>query len=139
MFKIMITPLFGDTDALGHINNNVLGRWFELARNDIFKLFVPDLSTSYDDWNLIMLKTEYEFLSQIFYGHDVEIRTYVSRIGHSSFTTYHEAWQNGILCAKGKATMVHFDFNAQKSVNIPDDIRKKLEEHFYNEEEKESN
>ena len=38
MFKIMITPLFGDTDALGHINNNVLGRWFELARNDIFKL-----------------------------------------------------------------------------------------------------
>lgn len=130
MFKIMVTPLFADTDALGHINNNVLGTWFELARNDIFRLFVPNLSVSYNDWNLIMLKADYEYLAQMFYGKDVEIRTYVSRIGNSSFTTYHEAWQKGKLCAKGTATMVHFDFINQKSMPIPDDIRVKLEEHI---------
>ncbi|WP_040681808.1 acyl-CoA thioesterase [Methanobrevibacter boviskoreani] len=135
MFKIMVTPLFGDTDALQHINNNVLGTWFELARNDIFKIFTPDLSVSYDDWKLIMVKTTYEYLDQMFYGTDVEIRTYVLRIGNSSFTTYHEAWQDGRLCAKGTAVMVHFDFNEQKSIRIPDDIRKELNKHLYVEDE----
>ena len=135
MFKIMVTPLFGDTDALQHINNNVLGTWFELARNDIFKIFTPDLSVSYDDWKLIMVKTTYEYLDQMFYGTDVEIRTYVLRIGNSSFTTYHEAWQDDRLCAKGTAVMVHFDFNEQKSIRIPDDIRKELNKHLYVEDE----
>ncbi len=135
MFNIMVTPLFGDTDALQHINNNVLGTWFELARNDIFKIFTPDLSVSYDDWKLIMVKTTYEYLDQMFYGTDVEIRTYVLRIGNSSFTTYHEAWQDGRLCAKGTAVMVHFDFNEQKSIRIPDDIRKELNKHLYVEDE----
>ena len=135
MFKIMVTPLFGDTDALQHINNNVLGTWFELARNDIFRIFTPDLSVSYDDWKLIMVKTTYEYLDQMFYGTDVEIRTYVLRIGNSSFTTYHEAWQDGRLCAKGTAVMVHFDFNEQKSIRIPDDIRKELNKHLYVEDE----
>ena len=135
MFKIMVTPLFGDTGALQHINNNVLGTWFELARNDIFKIFTPDLSVSYDDWKLIMVKTTYEYLDQMFYGTDVEIRTYVLRIGNSSFTTYHEAWQDGRLCAKGTAVMVHFDFNEQKSIRIPDDIRKELNKHLYVEDE----
>ena len=135
MFKIMVTPLFGDTDALQHINNNVLGTWFELARNDIFKIFTPDLSVSYDDWKLIMVKTTYEYLDQMFYGTDVEIRTYVLRIGNSSFTTYHEAWQDGRLCAKGTAVMVHFDFNEQKSIRIPDDIRKELNKHLYVDDE----
>lgn len=35
MFKIKVTPRFGDTDALRHVNNNVLGDWFELGRNDL--------------------------------------------------------------------------------------------------------
>lgn len=135
MFNIMVTPLFGDTDALQHINNNVLGTWFELARNDIFRIFTPDLSVSYDDWKLIMVKTTYEYLDQMFYGTDVEIRTYVLRIGNSSFTTYHEAWQDDRLCAKGTAVMVHFDFNEQKSIRIPDDIRKELNKHLYVEDE----
>ena len=135
MFKIMVTPLFGDTDALQHINNNVLGTWFELARNDIFRIFTPDLSVSHDDWKLIMVKTTYEYLDQMFYGTDVEIRTYVLRIGNSSFTTYHEAWQDDRLCAKGTAVMVHFDFNKQKSIRIPDDIRKELNKHLYVEDE----
>lgn len=135
MFKIMVTPLFGDTDALHHINNNVLGTWFELARNDIFRIFTPDLSVSYDDWKLIMVKTTYEYLDQMFYGTDVEIRTYVSRIGNSSFTTYHEAWQDGRLCAKGTAVMVNFDYNNQKSVPISDDIRDQLSKHLLPKEE----
>ncbi|WP_295722030.1 thioesterase family protein [uncultured Methanobrevibacter sp.] len=130
MFKTIVSPLVGDTDALGHINNNVLGLWFELARNDIFKIFNPNLEVILNNWPLIILKTEYEYVNQMFYGKDVEIRTYVLKIGNSSFTTYHEAWQNGKLCGKGRVLMVHFDYNNQKSVTIPDNIRLELEKHL---------
>lgn len=135
MFKISITPRFGDIDGLRHVNNNVLGIWFEKGRNDIFRFFTPDLSLSYDDWKLIMVRTEYDFVGQIYYNADVEIRTYVLKIGNSSFTIGHEAWQCGELKVKGQAVLVHFNFNEQKSVRIPDDIREKLSQHLINEED----
>ena len=60
----------------------------------------------------------------------MEIRTYVSKIGNSSFTVYQEAWQNGVKKATGEVVLVYFDFNNQKSMRIPDDIRKDLSEHL---------
>ncbi len=43
MFTHKFSPSFTDTDALGHINNTRLPVWFERARNDLFRLFTPDL------------------------------------------------------------------------------------------------
>lgn len=135
MFKISVTPRFGDIDGLRHVNNNIVGIWFETGRNDIFRFFTTDLSLSYEDWKLIMVRTEYDFVGQIYYNEDVEIRTYVLKIGNSSFTLGHEAWQCGELKAKGKAVLVHFNFMEQKSVKLPDDIREKLSQHLINEED----
>ena len=135
MFKISVTPRFGDIDGLRHVNNNIVGIWFETGRNDIFRFFTHDLSLSYEDWKLIMVRTEYDFVGQIYYNEDVEIRTYVLKIGNSSFTLGHEAWQCGELKAKGKAVLVHFNFMEQKSVKLPDDIREKLSQHLINEED----
>lgn len=123
----MITPKFGDTDALGHINNICLPEWFEAARNPIFRLFVPGLDFS--KWNLIMVHIDVDFKGQLYYGQDVEIRSSISKIGNTSFTVYHEAWQNGGLCASGSAVIVHFDFQTQKPVPIPESIRDELARH----------
>lgn len=84
MFTRTIEPAFYDTDALGHINNTRLPAWFELARNDLFKLFTPDLDPK--QWRLIMARIEIDYRAELFYGHDVELRTYLTRLGNSSFT-----------------------------------------------------
>lgn len=118
-----------------HVNNTVVADWFEIGRNGIFKYFTPDLDLSYENWKLIMVRTEFDFVSQMYFGADVEIRTYVLRIGNSSFTTGHEAWQEGELKAKGKAVIVHYDFIEKKSKPIPDDIRQKLNKHLIHEED----
>ncbi|KZX10173.1 acyl-CoA thioesterase [Methanobrevibacter curvatus] len=131
MFKITVIPKFGDIDGLKHVTNTILASWFESGRNDIFRFFTPDLDLSHENWKLIMARTDYDFLKQMYYGYDVEIRTYILKIGNSSFTVYHEAWQQGELKVKGTAVCVHFDFIEQKSKPIPEDIRKKLEEHLY--------
>lgn len=134
MLDIVVTPRFGDTDGLRHINNIALAEWFELARNPLYRLFTPDLDLRYEKWKLIMVRTEFDFLGQMYYGSDVHIKTYISKIGNSSFVTAHEAWQNGHLRAQGRAVIVHFDFVEQKSKSIPDSIRESLMEHLVAEE-----
>ncbi len=130
MFSIKVRARFGDIDALGHINNTVMACWFELARNPIMQIFDPDLELNKKSFPLIMAHTDYDFVSQIYYKDEVEIKTWISKIGNKSFTVYHEAWQYGNLCAKGNAIIVHFDFNAQKTTPVPEDKRKLLEEHL---------
>jgi len=135
MFRDYVTPRFGNIDGLKHVNNNVVGDWFEIGRNGIFRYFSPDLDLSYEKWKLIMVRTEFDFVSQMYFGDDVEIKTYVLKIGNSSFTTGHEAWQEDELKAKGKAVLVHYDFIEKKSKPIPDDIRENLIRHLRDEED----
>jgi acyl-CoA thioester hydrolase len=125
-----VTPRFGDIDGLGHINNVVLAGWFELARNPLFRIFEPDLNLSHETWPLIMAHTDYDFVDQLFFQYDVELRTRIERIGTKSFTVYHEAWQEGRLCAKGTAVVVHFDFLKNESTPIPEEKKKLLAEHL---------
>ncbi len=119
---------FYETDALAHVSNTVVVGWFESGREPIFKMFTPELDLR--NWPLILASYHVDFHRQIYYGKSVEIRTYVSRLGGSSFDTYQEVWQDGQKCASGTTTMVHFDYQSQKSVVIPDDIRSQLQQHF---------
>jgi acyl-CoA thioester hydrolase len=129
MFSVVIQPRFVETDALGHINNTVLPQWFEQARSPIFKLFVPSMNPA--EWNLILAKIEVEFVSELFYPDDVELRSYVERLGNSSCVVYQEVWQGGKLGAKGRATLVHFDHQSKKAIPIPEPIRTQLAAHPY--------
>jgi acyl-CoA thioester hydrolase len=130
MFTCTVSPRFGETDALGHINNTALANWFELARNPLFPLFSIDVIRDSASMPLIMAHTDFDFVGEIQYGTDVEIRTFVERIGTKSFTLYHEAWQDGRLCTTGHAVIVYFDFRAHASVPIPEDKKKLLAEHL---------
>lgn len=127
-WKIVVTPGFGDVDGLRHVNNCVVPRWFELAREPVFRLFHPHLDLG--SWNLIMAKISIDYVSQMRLGSDVEILTFIKKIGRSSATIYQEAWQDGQLGCKGEAVIVHYDFTNLKSVPIPDHIVKELEKHM---------
>jgi acyl-CoA thioester hydrolase len=128
MFSMTVEPRFVETDALGHINNTVLPVWFEQARTAIFKIFTPNLAI--DQWELILAKIDVSFLKQIYYGIDVEIRTFIQSIGNSSFVVFHEAWQENAKVAEGSAVMVNFDHDIQKSKQLSENIKQKLQEHL---------
>ena len=130
MFSTIVSPRFGDIDGLGHVNNTVLPVWFETGRNSVFRLFSPDLDLSPDVWHLILVRTEFDFLHQMYFRYDVEIRTYIAKIGNTSFTVGHEAWQEGELKVKGQAVLVYYDFKLQKAIPLPDSIRNILKAHM---------
>ena len=117
-------------DILGHINNTVPVVWFELARNPLIRIFDPDMGLRRETMPLIMAHTDYDYVDQLYFQYEVEIKSWITRIGTKSFTMYHEAWQQGRLCVKGNAVIVHYDFVAEKSMPIPEDKKKLLEEHF---------
>jgi acyl-CoA thioester hydrolase len=129
MFSEIISPRFSDTDALGHINNTMLPVWFEAARDPVFRIFTPELDLQH--WPLILAKIEVDFHAQLYYGQPIEIRTYISRIGGSSFDVYQEAWQQDKKCASGKAVMVSFCYEKQSSQKISEQARQQLQANLY--------
>ena len=130
MFTMKVTPRFGDIDVLGHINNTVPCVWFEMGRTPLLGLFAPDFKIERNTFPLIIAHTDYDFTGQMYIHSDVEIKTWISRIGTKSFTVSHEAWQGDVLGVKGNVVIVYYDFNTSQTIPIPDDKRKLLEEHF---------
>lgn len=136
MFIRTLEPAFYDTDALGHINNTRLPAWFELARNDLFRLFTPDLDPR--KWALIMARMDVEYRAELYYGEDIEVRTWLTRLGNSSFTVTQQAWQGGRLGAHGNTVMVHYDHTAKQATPLPEAIRAELQKHVQEPVEAES-
>ncbi|AXQ28906.1 acyl-CoA thioesterase [Solimonas sp. K1W22B-7] len=128
MFTLTVSPRFYETDAFGHINNTVMTGWFETAREPVLRIFSPDFPIR--GLTLILARIEVDFVAQTYFGHEVSIRTSIEKLGNSSFVVLHEAWQKDKVVARGKAVMVAFDFDAQKSVPIPAVQRAELEKHL---------
>jgi acyl-CoA thioester hydrolase len=129
MFTEIIKPRFLETDALGHINNNTYGVWFEAARDEIFRIFMPKANVK--EWNLIMAHTSFDFLKEVFWGKEVIVKTGVTKLGNSSIELCHAVYQEGKLCTTGKCILIHYNFMTKEAVRIPDNIRTILESHIF--------
>lgn len=129
MFHYETEPRFSDTDALGHINNTVYPVWFEQARTLVFRIFHPSLEPK--GWPLILARMEIDLKAQCYWSTPVEVRSGIGKIGNSSFEVIQEARQNGALVARGVTVLIHFDYEIQKSVPIPEAIRSELAGHAF--------
>ena len=129
MFTEIIKPRFLETDALGHINNNTYGVWFEAARDELFHIFMP--TANIKEWNLIMAHSSFDFLKEVFWGKEVIIKTGIAKLGNSSIELCHAVYQEGKLCTTGKCILIHYNFVSKEAVRIPDNIRTILETHIF--------
>lgn len=128
MFITKIQPRVSETDGIGHINNTTIPIWFEAGRDEIFRIFTPDLS--FKNWKLVLVNMNVDFIKECFYGRIVEIHTSVLKIGRTSLQISDELFQDGQLCAKGHCTYVNFNFNEHKPEPIPISIRDQLAHHI---------
>ena len=125
----MVIPVrWGDMDAMGHVNNTVYFRYFESARLDwLYRVAgPPDLSGC----GAVIVNAFCNFVRQVEFPGDLLVRHYVANPGRSSFDTYLTLQRTdlpGVIYAEGGATTVWIDFKAQKSVALPDPIRKLVE------------
>ena len=123
-FSMTLKPRFCETDALGHINNTVLPVWFEAAREPIFEIVNPGQDLT--KWNMIIAGFTIAYKAPTFYGTEVTVNTHISRIGNSSFDIQQSCWQNGKKTAEATTTMVHYNYQAETSETLADDVRAQL-------------
>lgn len=128
MLSTYINPRFSDTDALGHINNTVIPVWFLEARAPILAWFAPqgDLTRG----AIVVVRIEVDYLAETRFGVEVEIRTRVARIGISSFKLKQEVWQDGIVTARGLATLVSFNSETRKAKPLSETEKQQLSRHL---------
>jgi acyl-CoA thioester hydrolase len=117
---------FGDTDMLGHVNNASYFTYMEEARCD----FVQAIGMK--EVPLILASAKVDFRAQSYFGDTLEIETWVTRIGNSSFDVANlmRNAETGTVVFEGVAVLVYFDYEEQKPKRIPDDLRKILEQYL---------
>lgn len=127
---VMRMPIrWGDMDSLGHVNNTVYFRYIESARIAwLEEAGGPPDPTAMTEGPVIV-SAQCSFLKQLKYPGDIEVTTFVSPPGRSSFEVTHEIrlvapdGQAGDLVAEGGAKVVWINFAAEKSVPLPENIR----------------
>lgn len=124
-FTLTLQPRFNETDGLGHINNTVIPVWFEAGREPVFEIFNPGLDIA--RWNLIVAGFTIAYVLPTNYGKPVEIKSWISRVGNSSFEITQQCWQGGKKTAEAQTTLVHYDYSEEKSQPIPEDIKLALQ------------
>jgi len=120
---------FADIDSMGHVNNATYLSYFEQARMDFFK---KNFSGKWD-WKtdgIVLVKNVVEYKIPIFLHDEITIQTDISYVGNKSFTFDYEVikvFNNKLaVCCVGSSTLVSFDYSSNKSKEIPEIWKQKL-------------
>jgi acyl-CoA thioester hydrolase len=122
----MTLPIrWGDMDAMGHVNNTAYFRYLEIIRIE-WSTTVGCQPNPQGD-GIVIVNAFCNFYKQLEYPGDVLMKMYVSDVGRSSFETWgtmERPDDPGTVYAAGGATTVWVNFPAQKSVPLPDWLKK---------------
>lgn len=114
---------FGDTDALGHVNNAVFATYAETARIDFFRSVAGMYSEPGETGGFILARLSMDFRAQVLLGQKVEVVTRLARMGNTSLTMEQQIMADGVVAADIEAVAVSFDYEKQRPVRIPVELR----------------
>jgi len=126
VFEMSMPIRWGDMDAMAHVNNTNYFRYMEVIRLDWMRSLGERLDGRTVE-GLIIVNAFCTFHKQFEYPGDILARLYVSDPGRTSFeswTTMTKVQEPDAVYASGGATIVWADYDKQKSVPLPDWVRK---------------
>jgi acyl-CoA thioester hydrolase len=101
---------------MAHVNNAVYLTYMETARLAYFK----ELGLGGNPLEgMILARAEVDFRSPIELGEQVEVGVRTGRIGTKSFELEQEVWADGRLAAEGRFVVVAYDYEANRSHELP--------------------
>jgi acyl-CoA thioester hydrolase len=128
VYEMTVPIRWGDMDGMNHVNNTIYFRYLEIIRIDWTRSIgcQPDPEGE----GPVIVNAFCNFYRQLEYPGDVLLKMYVSDPGRSSFEswgTMERSDDPGVIYAAGGATTVWINFRAQKSLPLPDWMRRHLE------------
>lgn len=119
---------WGDMDAFGHVNNVVYIRWFESARIELLEEHQSSVTMERGGIGPILASVKCDYKRQLHYPDTVCIGSRIGLVGRSSVEVQHAVFskaQNAIA-ATGTSVMVVFDYQSNRPVRIPEELRQAL-------------
>ena len=124
VLEMTIPIRWGDMDAMGHVNNTIYFRYFEIVRIAWFDSIGTGPNPHGE--GPVIVNAFCNFIRQLEFPGEVLATHYVANPGRSSFDTFvtlERADQPGVIYAEGGSTTVWTDFKAQKSHPLPEWLR----------------
>jgi acyl-CoA thioester hydrolase len=115
---------FRDLDGFGHVNNAVYLTYLEEARNALLRHL--GLARGVAEITMILARVEIDFRAQVDAGEELEIGVRPVRLGTKSFELEYELRADGRVVAEARTVLVGYDYDANVSIEIPDEWRRSL-------------
>jgi len=114
--------VFRDIDMLGHVNNAVYATYFETARVEYLHQLLGERAGQY---GFILAEITITYRSPAYLRERLLIGLRVAEIRNSSMIFDGQITEKttGRLVATSRAVLVHYDFQAQRPVPIPQELR----------------
>lgn len=120
--------IWGDMDAFSHVNNTVYFRYFEDARMAFFEK--TGVIAHMDSTNIgpILASTQCQFRAPLSYPDHILVGARIKEISEKRFTMEYGVYSEQLetLAAKGEGLVVYYDYNQNKSCEIPGEIRENI-------------
>jgi acyl-CoA thioester hydrolase len=115
---------WGDLDAMGHVNNTVYFRYFEILRIDWLRSIAAQPNPG--GFGPVMATGFCNFRRQIEFPGEIVARHFVASPGRTSLDTYFTLAMSDtpdVISADGGATLVWIDFPSKRAMPLPDNLR----------------
>ena len=121
-----IEARWGDMDGLRHINNAKYLTFLESARLEYLSTLGIDINRWDSKESVILASMKIDYHKQSSYPNIYEIGCKISRIGNKSFDIFNAIFESSSnnLIVTGTFTVVCFDYHLQKTISVPDSIKK---------------
>jgi acyl-CoA thioester hydrolase len=134
--RYVVETRFGDTDAMGHVNNSRFLTFLESARIAYWELVTGEpfaLVTHGAEESMILAEIRITFRSPSYFGEVLTVESRIGRVGRTSFTLEHRVTAGdsvrGVtrLVATAEGVQVLYDYATGRPRVIPDDVIPLLE------------
>ncbi len=129
-FYHLIEVRYGDLDPQGHVNNAKFLTYMEQGRVFYLKQLKLWEGGSFHSLGIILADIQITFKKAIQFGDQLRVGVRIARLGNKSMTSEYclEDARDASLFATGSSVLVAYDYDSNRSVPIPDEWRKTIQE-----------
>jgi acyl-CoA thioester hydrolase len=119
---------WSEIDQFGHVNNLAILKYIQSARVNLLEQMELMQLQAEKKKGPILASMNSQFRKPLFYPGNVSVLSKVNWIKNSSFSILHKVVdENDETAAEVQDIIVFYDFIKNSKLNLPDDIREKIE------------
>jgi acyl-CoA thioester hydrolase len=119
------TIRFSDTDKFGHVGNTAFAVYLETGRGALTHGGNDDLADA--SCHFVLARTEIDYLGEISWPGEITSGTSVASVGNSSFSVEQALFQNDVIKAQARSTLVQINRATRASHPLSERAKRQLE------------